>query len=604
MFSAILNELNSPLFSPLTDCKSRIADWLNDSSISIENKNEISELIKEKNIKELRDRFYRDLEFGTGGMRGVMGMGSNRMNRYVIRRSIQGLANYITKHCPKDTHRGVAIAYDSRNNSPLFTKETACVLAANNIPVYIFPTLQTTPALSYAIRKLNCLSGVCVTASHNPPEYNGIKIYWEDGAQIIPPQDAGILNEVFSVLSFSEAKYIDFKEAENKKLIHYINDDLLTDYFSEIKKLSLAPNITRDLNIVYTPLHGTGKIPALRALESWGFKNVFVVPEQAEPNGNFPTVKKPNPEERDALSLAIQYATNRKADCVFATDPDSDRLALAVYDPKMAKGLLSHQAQGDYVLLNGNQTGALLIDSILGLMKKSGKLESTHKIVKTIVTSDLHSRICAHYDIEIFNTLTGFKWIAGLVRSWETEGKSHKYLFGTEESFGFMPANNVRDKDAIAAICQASEMISVLKMNNKSVCEYLFDLFKIHGAWHEELINIDLYGEEGAQRIARMMLEMRTNPKQSWGGLSVNQILDYTEKSTQLKFSIPNSNVLQFLLKDGSKISMRPSGTEPKLKFYVSVCTEKPDVELAYKETLMKIELLSKEIHEFVQKNP
>ncbi|WP_186647282.1 phospho-sugar mutase [Fluviispira vulneris] len=599
MVQTHIQDLDSPLFSQLNDCKSRIQAWLSDDVISQVDKNEVIQLIADKNIKELREKFYRDLEFGTGGMRGIMGTGTNRVNCYVIRKAIQGLANYILKHCANDLHRGVAIAYDSRNNSNYFAKETACVLAANNIPVFIYPTLETTPALSYAIRHLNCLSGVCVTASHNPPEYNGIKIYWEDGSQIIPPQDSGILKEVYAITSFSDVKYILYTEAENKKLINYIKEDLLNDYFADIKKLCLAPNVTKDLNILYTPLHGTGKIPVLRALNTWGFKNVFVVPEQAEPNGNFPTVKKPNPEEREALSLALQYGAERKADCIFATDPDSDRLAVAIYDPKMAKGLLSHQACGDYVLLNGNQLGALLIDSILKLMKSSGKLENTHKIVKTIVTSDLHERICSSYDIEIFNTLTGFKWIAGLVRSWELAGNNFKYLFGTEESFGFMPANNVRDKDAVAAICQAAEIISLYKDEGKTACAALFELFKKHGAWQEELINIDLIGEEGAQRIARMMRAMRSHPRTSFADINVAQVIDYTERKTQEQYRIPHSNVLQFLLVDGSRISMRPSGTEPKLKFYISVCTQNPDIETAYKETLQKIKQISNDIHNF-----
>ncbi len=600
MVQTHIQDLDTPLFSQLNDCKSRIQAWLTDDVISQIDKNEVIQLIASQNIKELREKFYRDLEFGTGGMRGVMGTGTNRVNCYVIRKAIQGLANYILKNCANELRRGVAIAYDSRNNSHYFAKETACVLAANNIPVFIYPTLETTPALSYAIRSLKCLSGVCVTASHNPPEYNGIKIYWEDGSQIIQPQDTGILKEVYAISSFSEVKYIPYTEAENKKLINYIKDEILNNYFAEIKKLCLAPNVTKNLKIIYTPLHGTGKIPVLRALNSWGFKNVFVVPEQAEPNGNFPTVKKPNPEEKEALSLALQYGAERKADCIFATDPDSDRLAVAIYDPKMAKGLLSHQACGDFVLLNGNQLGALLIDSILKLMKSSGKLENTHKIVKTIVTSDLLERICSSYDIEIFNTLTGFKWIAGLVRNWELAGKNYKYLFGTEESFGFMPANNVRDKDAVAAICQASEIISLFKDEGKTACAALFELFKKHGAWQEELINIDLIGEEGAQRIARMMTAMRRHPKSSFAGISVDQVIDFTEKKTQEQYSIPHSNVLQFLLVDGSKISMRPSGTEPKLKFYISVCTQNPDIEAAYKVTLEKIEQISNDIHSFI----
>jgi phosphoglucomutase len=602
MIEETLKDLSSKTFYPLNDCFDKISNWLKDESISQEDKEEILILIKNKEISELRDRFYRDLEFGTGGIRGVMGMGANRLNKYVLRRAVQGVANYILRCGENAKKRGVAIAYDSRNNSSFFGQEVACVLAANGIRSYIFPTLQTTPSLSYAIRKLGCISGFCITASHNPPQYNGIKVYWEDGAQIISPQDTEILKEVFSIKSFSETKHMEYSKAQSLGLSQFIHDDVLNCYFKEIENLCMAPNSSKNINIVYTPLHGTGKIPTLRALKTFGYENVYVVPEQGEPNGNFPTVKKPNPEEPEALSLAIKYASERKADCVFATDPDSDRLAIVTYDPKMAHGIMKHQAVGDYILLNGNQTAALLINSILKFKKSNGTLEKSHKIVKTIVTSDLLEKICAEYDIEIFNTLTGFKWIAGLVRSWEEKNNNFKYLFGTEESFGYMPSNNVRDKDAISAMCQAAEMISLAKDSNKTLCESLFAIFKKHGAWQEDLINIDLYGEEGALRISRIMHKMRENPVMNWGGHQVTSILDYTDKNVQERYHIPHSNVLQFLLDDGSKISMRPSGTEPKLKFYVSVCTNSSDVFEGYKETLEKIALLRKEILHFVDK--
>lgn len=602
MIKETLIELNSSTFAPLNDCFEKISNWLKDESISFEDKEEILNLIKNKDISELRDRFYRDLEFGTGGIRGIMGMGANRLNKYVIRRAVQGVANYILKCGEEAKKRGVAIAYDSRNFSSFFGKEVASVLAANGIHSHIFPTLQTTPSLSYAIRKLGCISGFCITASHNPAQYNGIKVYWEDGAQIISPQDTEILKEVFSIKSYSEAQFMDYSKAQSLGLAHFIQDDVLNSYFNEVQKLSIAPNSTKDVSIVYTPLHGTGKIPTLRALNNFGYKNVFVVPEQAEPNGHFPTVKKPNPEEPEALSLAIKYASEKKADCVFATDPDSDRLAIVTYDPKMAHGVMKHQAVGDYILLNGNQTAALLIDSILKHKTETGTLEKSHKIVKTIVTSDLLEKICSEYGVEIFNTLTGFKWIAGLLRSWEEKKNGYKYLFGTEESFGYMPNNNVRDKDAIGAMCQAVEMISLSKDHGKTLCESLFEIFQKHGAWQEDLVNIDLYGEEGALRITRMMQKMRSAPIMNCGELHVTSILDYTDKHVQEQYHIPHSNVLQFILDDGSKISMRPSGTEPKLKFYISVCTKKPNVFDSYKESLEKIALLRKEILHFVDK--
>lgn len=601
MLHETLTELSKSSFSKLNDCFEKISAWLNDTAISDPDKQDILSLIKEKNTEELRDRFYRDLDFGTGGMRGVLGMGSNRLNKYVLRKAVQGVANYILKCGQSAASRGVAIAHDSRHFSKEFACEAASVLAANGIHAYLYPTLQTTPSLSFAIRQLNCISGFCITASHNPPQYNGIKVYWEDGAQIIAPQDNEILTHVFAIKNYNEAKTISFAEGVNKGFIHYISDDILTSYFTDLNNLSIInKNIDKNIEIVYTPLHGTGKIPALRALKAFGFENIFIVPEQAEPDGNFPTVKKPNPEEADALALAISHANKRKAEFVFATDPDSDRLALAVYDPHMAKGLLKHQAKDDFIILNGNQTACLLIHFILSTRKEAGTLKANHKIVKTIVTSDLIAKICSDFHIESFNTLTGFKWIAGLVRSWETAQNGFEYLFGTEESFGYMPNNNVRDKDAIAAMCQTAEMLATLKNQGKSPCSYLFEIFEKYGAWQEHLINVDLYGEEGSVKIARMMEQMRKNPIKVWCGQQVVDILDYLNPTIQAQFKIPQSNVLQFILQDGSKISMRPSGTEPKLKFYISVCTKDADTEFAYQQTLNKINTLANEIQQFI----
>lgn len=601
-YDDLLKKLEEPLFQNMGISKQKIKDWLSDDVISSEDKEEIVKLIQDHEIEQLQDRFYKDLEFGTGGIRGVMGEGYNRLNRYVLRRAIQGFANYILNHSSESKSDGVAIAYDCRNHSQFFAEEAAGVLAANDIQVFIFSSIGTTPELSYAIRKLNCIGGLCITASHNPPEYNGIKIYWDDGAQVVFPQDQGILKEVLAIKNFSSVKFISFLEAQNKKSIHFIGENVLNSYFDDIKKLSLLPNLKKDLHMVYTPLHGTGKIPVLRALKTCGYENVFVVPEQAEPDGSFPTLKKPNPEEKEALSLAIQYAMKQNADVVFATDPDSDRLAMAVYCPSMAQGLMKQQSDMDFVLFNGNQLGALLIDFILKNMQKNGTLEKSHKIIKTIVTSDLHTRICKKYDVDIFNTLTGFKWIAGLIRQWEKESPSHcKYLFGTEESFGFMPANGVRDKDAVAALCQTAEMLSFLKENNSNACEYLFDLFKEHGAWQEDLINIDLYGENGLQRIHRIMASMRINPLLQLNHLKVVEVLDFKEPNACKKFNVPFSDVLAFILEDGSKISMRPSGTEPKLKIYLSVCTKGPDVAVAYAETIEKISQMRIEINNLLK---
>ena len=596
-------EYNIDLLNGIDDCKKKIINWLTDVSIDEQDKTEIHQLIEAKNTSELRDRFYTDLEFGTGGLRGIMGEGFNRLNKYIVRRAIQGFANYILKCGDIQRKKGIAIAYDSRNNSSFFALEAASVLCGNNIPVFLYPTLQTTPALSYAIRKLNCTGGLCITASHNPPQYNGLKVYWEDGAQIISPQDTGILKEVYSVSQFSDVKLISIQQARIEKLLQDIPSSVLDSYYEEIKTLELLPEMSRNnLKIVYTPLHGTGKIPALRALKSWGFEDVFVVPEQAEPNGNFPTVKKPNPEEKEALSLAISHGNERKADVIFATDPDSDRLAVAVYSPHMAQGIFKSQSVDNYVLLNGNQTGALLLNHILKYKQKNKSLKKEHKVVKTIVTSELHERICTHYGVEFFNTLTGFKWIAGLVRSWEETHQDYEYLFGTEESFGFMTGNFVRDKDAISALCLAAEMAADYKNQQKNLCDGLLDLFETYGAWQEELINVELYGEAGLKRIQALMAKMRTEPILFWNGSKVVEIRDFTDPLVQAKFQIPASNVLQFFLEDGSKISMRPSGTEPKLKYYISTHTKDADISVAYKKSLEKIENLKNEISLFVER--
>jgi phosphoglucomutase len=608
----VIQSLTTPEFAPVKDCSERIRAWLTDSCIDDASKAEVVSLIEKKNVSELRDAFYRELEFGTGGLRGVIGAGNNRMNNYVVRRATQGLANFIRKQGPDAMRRGVAIAYDSRRFSDVYAREAASVLAANGIHAHLFKSLNTTPALSFAVRALKCISGICVTASHNPPQYNGFKVYWEDGAQIVPPVDAGILEEVFAVKSFSESRHMSFEEGQKSGLIHYISDDVNQNWYNAIQSLRIYPELHSSLKVVYTPLHGTGAPHAREVLRSWGFQDVFVVPEQEAPDGNFPTVKKPNPEEPEALSLAISHAERLGADIVVATDPDSDRLALVVRDPQAAKGLFAQQAFGDFVLLNGNQTGAIMIDYLLDGYRTKGRLRPSHKIVKTIVTSELHARICARYGVEIFNTLTGFKWIASLVREWETSGKKdHEYLFGTEESFGYMPGPYVRDKDGIGALAQAAEMAAVLKSRGKTACDRLKEIFAEFGAWQESLINVDLVGEEGALRIRRMMETMRANPKKTFCGVPVAKVFDYklctvqnrTNNGFELsseKITLPPSDVLQFELDDGSRISMRPSGTEPKIKFYVSVCTKGANVDQAYAETLRRISDLNAEINAFV----
>ncbi|MEY4066752.1 MAG: hypothetical protein RIR26_2960 [Pseudomonadota bacterium] len=608
------NTISQLLRNELGEGAERLELWLQDPSVEDEAKHEIRQLIGKHEATELRERFWRELEFGTGGLRGIVGAGSNRMNGPVVRKATQGFANYILKQGNSAANRGVVIAYDSRLTSRYFAEQAACVLAANKIKVFLFDEIQTTPCLSFAVRNLGCTGGLCITASHNPPQYNGYKVYWDDGAQITPPHDKAILAEVYAVTRFDQAKSVSFQTAVTQGLIQSVPAAVVDSYFSQVKALQLEPAQTKNLSIVYTPLHGTGAAPAARALSEWGYKNLFIVPEQAAPDGNFPTVSKPNPEEPSALKLAIQHASRLQADVVLATDPDSDRLALVVRDPKSAQSTFKHQAFGDYVFLNGNQTGALLIHHILSTRKKQGTLTPSHKVIKTIVTSDLHARICTSFEVAIFDTLTGFKWIAGVVNEWERLGKSdHKYLFGTEESFGFMPGDYVRDKDGIGALCQAVEMVQSFKNSGLSPCEVLLSLFEKHGAWQEDLITVDLEGQEGAQRIGRLMSAMRSSPVSVFAGSEVKSIFDYKEQTVRLctkgtflasqAFNqLPKSDVIQLEMSDGSKISMRPSGTEPKIKFYISVCTPASAGQSleAYKTSVERVNTFKKAVQDYV----
>jgi len=612
--SSFSSQIPDSLKPILGDGFQRLVLWLEDPSVEQQGKEEILSLIQSGKTDDLRDRFWRELEFGTGGLRGVVGAGSNRMNGPIVRKATQGFANYILKQGPSESKRGVVIAYDSRLSSRYFAEQAASVLAANSIPVFLFDEVQTTPCLSFSVRHLGCIGGLCITASHNPPQYNGYKVYWADGAQITPPHDKAILSEVFAVTEYKQANAISFEAARAAGTVKSVSKDAVDAYFAQVHALQLEPTLNKDIKIVYTPLHGTGAAPTQRALNEWGYNNLHIVPEQAKPDGNFPTVKKPNPEEPAALQLAIAQAAQQNADIVLATDPDSDRLALVVRDPVAARGAFKDQAFGDYVFLNGNQTGALMIDYILSTRKRLGMLKPEHKIIKTIVTSDLHRRICQSYGIEILDTLTGFKWIAGVVNDWERQGlKNKKYLFGTEESFGFMPGDYVRDKDGIGALCQAVEMSASYKTSGITHCQKLLALFETHGAWQEDLITVDLEGEEGAQRIGRIMNEMRKNPLNSFAATPVSCVLDYqlqiqrrkngtTFNSGDPLTELPKSDVIQLELADGSKISMRPSGTEPKIKFYISVCTpaEKGSSDAAYAQSISRISLFRKAVNEYV----
>jgi len=545
-----------------TDKIRRMAEgWLSNEYNEATRK-EVSEML-ENNEKKLIDAFYQDLEFGTGGLRGIMGAGTNRMNIYTLGMATQGLSNYIIKKCGNDGIK-VAIAYDCRNNSRYFAETTANIFSANGFDVFLFESLRPTPELSFAIRHYKCQSGVVITASHNPPEYNGYKAYWDDGGQVVAPHDTGIIEEVRKIKSISEIR---FNGNKNKiKIIGKETDDL---FLSEVHKMSINPEIIKefsDIGIVFTPIHGTGITLVPPALKMFGFKNIISVPEQDLIDGNFPTVKSPNPEEPDALKLAIDKAIEFGADLVMATDPDADRLGIAVKDKK-----------GEFILLNGNQTGVILIYYILSQFKERNKYKGNEYIIKTIVTSDLIEKIAEYYKVEYFNVLTGFKFFADLIR--KNEG-SKKYIGGGEESYGFLPGEYVRDKDAVASCALVAEACAWSKSKGNSLFELLLDIYVHFGFYKEKLINIVRKGKEGADEIKAMMTAYRNTPPVKINNSLVIKINDYQNQISndilpgiQTKIDLIKSDVLQFFLEDGSKISVRPSGTEPKIKFYFSVNT-------------------------------
>ncbi|HUX58044.1 MAG TPA: phospho-sugar mutase [Bacteroidales bacterium] len=543
------------------EIRRRAGSWLSEE-FNDETRKEVHEML-DNDEKKLIDAFYQDLEFGTGGLRGIMGAGTNRMNIYTLGMATQGLSNYIIKHCGTSPIR-VAIAYDCRNNSRYFAETTANIFSANGFDVFLFESLRPTPELSFAIRHYKCQSGVVITASHNPPEYNGYKAYWNDGGQVVAPHDAGIIDEVRKIKSVSEIRFDGKKE--KIKIIGKETDDL---FLNEVHKMSLNPEVIKkqsDIGIVYTPIHGTGITLVPPALKMYGFKNIISVPEQDIIDGNFPTVKSPNPEEPDALKLAINKAVETGAELVMATDPDADRLGIAVRNKK-----------GEFILLNGNQTGVLLIWYILSQFKERNKYKGNEYIIKTIVTSDLIEKIADGYKVEYFNVLTGFKFFADLIR--KNEGIK-KYIGGGEESYGFLPGDYVRDKDAVASCALAAEVTAWSKSMGKSLFELLLDIYVQYGFYKEKLINIVRKGKEGADEIKAMMTGYRNNPPEKINNSRVIKINDYEKlisydilKGSKTSIDLIQSDVLQFFLEDGTKISIRPSGTEPKIKFYFSVNT-------------------------------
>ncbi|HPZ74904.1 MAG TPA: phospho-sugar mutase [Candidatus Pacearchaeota archaeon] len=512
----------------------------------------------ETNPQELIEAFYQDLEFGTGGLRGIIGIGSNRMNKYTVSIATQGLANYILQNANKPFK--VVIAYDSRNMSKEFANISAEVLSANEIEVFLFSELRPTPLLSFAVRYLQATAGIVITASHNPKQYNGYKVYWSDGGQLVPPHDKGVIDEVKKV-----GEYSNVKKNINKSLIHIINDEIDNAYLNQLNKLQfLSEIVPKSQKIVYTPLHGTGVTLVPKALHSWGFDKLYLVEEQSIPDGNFPTTKSPNPEEKAAMELAIKKAKQTDADLILATDPDADRVGTGIKMPN-----------NDYKLLNGNQIAALLTYYNLEMRKNLNSLPSNAFIVKTIVTTELMREIADDYNVKTYDVLTGFKYIAELIRL--KEGKE-TFICGGEESYGFLSADWVRDKDAIMTSCQIAELQEYAAMNGKTLMDILEMLYEKYGYFLEDQKSISMTGIEGMENMKKLMDNYRNNPPEMINNIPVVKILDYQiSKAKNIKsnsidnIDLPKSNVLQFILEDDTKITIRPSGTEPKIKYYFAI---------------------------------
>lgn len=538
----------------------KATQWLNSAAIDEATKKEIRDMISD-DPKLVVESFYSDLEFGTGGLRGIMGPGTMRMNKYTVGMATQGLANYINKQSGGKIY-SVAIAHDSRNQSRFFAETAAAILSANGIEAHLFQELRPTPLLSFAVRHLGCIAGIVITASHNPKEYNGYKVYWNDGAQVLPPHDKGIINEVRNVQDVSDIKF-----DGNSTLIKAIGPEVERAYYQALEGIIHSKDEIRsahNLRIVYTSIHGTGITMVPIALQQLGFKNVFVVQEQATPDGNFTTVHSPNPEEKDAMSMALSIAEEKGADIVLGTDPDADRVGMAV-----------RNSEGKLVLLNGNQAACLIVYYQLLRMREKDLFNGKQFIAKTIVTTDLLEEIAADFGVKCYNTLTGFKYIADVIR--EKEG-SETFIAGGEESYGYSVGDFVRDKDAVLSSVVLSEIAAWCSANNKTVWELLLEIYSKYGLYHESLVSITMKGLDGIEQINHKMKSLRENPPQQLGGSPVVEVRDiHSGKSIDLKtgksseINLPASNVLQFLLEDGSKISARPSGTEPKIKFYFSL---------------------------------
>ena len=541
--------------------------WLEDSYFDEETKRELKAI--EGNEKEIEDRFYRELEFGTGGLRGVIGAGTNRMNLYTVRKASQGLANYIIKQ--GGAQKGIAIAYDSRFMSPEFADEAALCMAANGIKAYVFESLRPTPELSFALRKFGCISGIVITASHNPPEYNGYKVYWDDGAQITAPKDKEIISEVLDVTDYHTVKTMDKAEAIASGLYIVIGSEVDDEYMAELKKQIIHPEIIKevadDIKIVYTPFNGTGNLPVRRILSELGFKNVYVVPEQEMPDPKFTTLDYPNPEDPKAFTLALKLAKEKNADIVLATDPDADRLGVYALDT----------VSGEYVPFTGNMSGMLIAEYIMRERTKTGTMPENPALIKTIVTTNLAEPLAADYGVKVIEVLTGFKYIGEQIKLFEQTG-SNNYVFGLEESYGCLAGTHARDKDAIVAVMCLCELAAFCKKNQMTLWDAMIALYEKYGYYKEDLYTITLKGIDGSKQIAAIMDTLRSNPPKEFGELQVLNMRDYAsgivtncvtgEKS---ETGLPSSNVLYFELSNDSWCCARPSGTEPKIKFYMGV---------------------------------
>lgn len=565
--------------------------WLASEAFDDETKAELEAIRGDE--KEIKERFYKDLEFGTGGLRGIIGAGTNRMNKYTVGKATQGLASYILKNNPDGAKMGVAIAYDSRNMSPEFAERAALVLNANGIKSYIFDELRPTPELSYAVRSLGCTAGIVVTASHNPPEYNGYKVYWADGAQVVAPKDRGIIEEVNAVADFADIKTIDKEEAVKAGLFNVIGSDIDDGFVNAVLEQAVRPEEVKkaeDMVIVYTPLHGTGNKPVRRVLKEAGFKNVFVVPQQELPDKNFSAVGYPNPEDPKAFTLAIELAKEKNADIVVGTDPDADRIGVVIKDK-----------DGGYSVMTGNMTGALLTEYVLGGRKEKGRLPKNAAVIKTIVTTEMVRAIAENYDAQLIEVLTGFKYIGEKIKQFE-EDNSRTFVFGFEESYGCLSGTYARDKDAVGAAMLVCEMAAYYKNRGMTLYDALNELYEKYGVYREGVKSVTLKGIDGAEQIQKIMAYLRANTPIEFAGHRTIWKKDYktkefvniatgeTEEST-----LPVSDVLYYNLEDGAWLCVRPSGTEPKIKFYMGVRG------ISVKEAERKVEAMENAVDELLE---